>query len=212
MAFLAPSLQRLFDECDTRWPDRDHWSDGWLGDSRHSHLLSDHNPGPDGMVHAIDIDASIGHVMGTGLVGNTVHAELLERCRDGRLDQVINYLIYDGHIYSKSRDYVKRVYTGLNAHESHVHVSIHYTNTAEQFAGSWGIQEKDWWDDVTRDEAKTLIDNRIEAAIPAIAAACADKLLDTPLKDPVSGEDKSVRTIVRYANWRMQKILGALGQ
>lgn len=82
---------------------------------------------------------------------------------------------------------------------------------AQVIAAGKRLNERDWWDDVTRDEAKTLIDNRIEAAIPAIAAACAKELLDTPVTDPVSGDDKSVRTIVRYANWRMRNTITKLG-
>jgi hypothetical protein len=173
MAFLAPSLQRLFAEVNERWPTRDTWSDGWLGDTSHSARFSDHNPDGSGMVHAVDIDATLTKMtMGSGTVGDFVLAELLKRCRDGRLDQVINYLIYKERIYSRSSGYASRVYTGINAHDSHVHVSIHYTTTAERYDGPWGIRDDREWDEVaTKAEIREVVSEEIRRALTADNAA-----------------------------------------
>lgn len=168
MAYLAPSLNRLFHEVNARWPSRDDWSDGWLGDSSHSSRFSDHNPDRRGMVHAADIDATLTRrTMGPGTVGDYLAAQILARCRDGRLDQVVSYVIYKGRIYSRPYGYASRAYTGANSHHSHVHISILYTFTAENYAGSWGIRDaeppKEWDELASREEVRAVVDNALEA-------------------------------------------------
>lgn len=139
MARLAPSLVRLWGEVNGRWPHRDHWSDGWLGDDSHATRFSDHNPDEYGWVHATDTDASLDHKMGPGTVGDTLCGIVLAGCRSGRLARVVNYVIYKGRIYSSSHGYRARIYTGTNQHESHVHVSVFRTDFARQWSGVWGV-------------------------------------------------------------------------
>src|SRR5688500_6227543 len=55
MARLADSLRQFRDEVDTRWPNRNKRSDGWLGDAAHQATPSDHNPNPQGVVCAFDL-------------------------------------------------------------------------------------------------------------------------------------------------------------
>ncbi|MDG4766606.1 hypothetical protein O7632_21270 [Solwaraspora sp. WMMD406] len=40
--YLAPSLQRLRNEIDARWPDRDRASDGWIGAAAHAASTAGH--------------------------------------------------------------------------------------------------------------------------------------------------------------------------
>lgn len=137
MARLAPSLVRLWKEVDTRWPHRDHWSDGWLGDDSHATRFSDHNPDASGWVHATDTDATLTHVMGSGPVGDELCVALLRLARSGK--SPINYIIYKGIIYSRSYGFRAHRYTGLNSHHSHVHCSILRTSWARSWSGSWGV-------------------------------------------------------------------------
>lgn len=142
MATLAPSLVRMWREVDRRWPTRDHWSDGWLGDDSHATRFSDHNPAdpnPPGYVHATDTDATLQKwQMGTGSVGDEVCAAYLRLARSGRAHP-INYVIYKGLIWSRSSRFQAHRYVGSNSHHSHVHCSILRTTAARNWAGSWGI-------------------------------------------------------------------------
>lgn len=138
MARLAPSLSRFWAEVNKRWPFRDHWSDGWLGDDSHATRFSDHNPDASGWVHAVDTDATAAHVMGSGAIGDTICANLLRLARSGR-PHPIHYIIYKGVIYSSSVGFRARAYTGSNSHHSHVHLSINRTDWARNWSGSWGI-------------------------------------------------------------------------
>lgn len=137
-AYLAVSLQRLESEVNKRWPNRDNWSDGWLGDDSHATRFSDHNP-ENGVVHAYDFDATLKHAMGSGPVGDALCGVLLQGCRSGYLRNVVNYIIYKSRIYSKAYGYRARYYNGSNPHDSHVHISIHRTSFARNWKGSWRV-------------------------------------------------------------------------
>jgi hypothetical protein len=115
---LAPSLVALFDETDARWPKRSKAIDGSIGDRAHAARKSDHNPGARNLVHAGDFTSS----------GIDVQEFL---------DTVIGhpsvwYVIHKGHIWSRTYGWKKRVYTGSNPHNSHIHVSILSTTAAEK--------------------------------------------------------------------------------
>lgn len=138
MAYLVPSLVRFWKEVNTRWPHRDHWSDGWLGDTSHSARFSDHNPDSAGRVHAVDTDATVAHAMGSGPIGDEIVRCLLTLARSGRPNP-INYIIYKGTIYSRAYGFRARKYYGSNQHDSHVHLSVMRTDYGRNFKGSWGI-------------------------------------------------------------------------
>ena len=59
--WLCKAGQQLREQLDDSYPDRDRTSDGWIGDARHSHLKSDHNPdkGAKSVVRAIDLDRDL---------------------------------------------------------------------------------------------------------------------------------------------------------
>ncbi len=129
MAFLAPCADKLRDEINARWPNRDKATDGWLGDASHSSRVSDHNPDSTGMVHAIDVDED-------GWPAHEVFAWLLEECRAGR-EQRVWYFIYEGFIYSRTYGFAKRAYEGWNPHLGHFHVSFRYDNVLEADTSPW---------------------------------------------------------------------------
>lgn len=126
--YLAPSLVRLRDEVNARWPNRDKGSDGWIGDPAHASRVSDHNPDPNGMVHAIDVDVD-------GIDVPTLLNAVIG-------DERVWYVIYNRVIYSRTYDWAARVYTGSNPHVAHVHISLRYTGTAEQSTQTWLAPQK----------------------------------------------------------------------
>lgn len=126
MATLAHSLQNLFGEIDSAWPNRDRRTDGWIGDKAHQARQSDHNPDSRGIVHAIDIDKD-------GIDPMYV----VEQCiSENRPTQ---YVIYNRTIWSRTRDFRPRAYTGDNPHTDHIHVSIQYGAAWEAASWTWGI-------------------------------------------------------------------------
>lgn len=123
MAYLAPSLVRFRREIDQRWPGRSKASDGWLGDAAHAARVSDHNPDAKGEVHAIDVTKD----------GVDVAAVLKAAIGN----PAVWYVIHDGHIWSRTYGWRKKVYNGPNPHRHHIHISIRHDASAEGWAGSW---------------------------------------------------------------------------
>lgn len=127
--YLAPSLGVLRAEINTRWPNRDHTSDGWIGDSAHQATRSDHNPNERGSVDAIDVDKD-------GIDPYAVIA-VFERHPSA------HYWIYQRQIADRDDGWRRRPYTGVNPHDKHVHFSIRQSQTAEQDRRPWGLLEDD---------------------------------------------------------------------
>lgn len=124
--YLAPALRALRAEVNRSHPNRDTRSDGWLGDASHSARKSDHNPDyPDGgVVRALDIDKD----------GINTSKLLSVVVKDSR----VNYVIWRGHIYSRAYGFRKRIYTGVNKHYSHLHISLRHGRVHENNTKSWG--------------------------------------------------------------------------
>ena len=127
--YLAPSLATLRAELNERWPNRDHTSDGWIGDTRHQATQSDHNPNARGSVDAIDVDED-------GVVFAVVFAAI-KRHPSAR------YVIYERKLYHRLRGWRAEPYSGVNPHDHHFHISIDQTVKAEQDRRPWGLQEDD---------------------------------------------------------------------
>lgn len=123
--YLAPSLVKLRDEINRKWPKRDKASDGWVGDTSHQARVSDHNPdwAAGGVVRAIDVDID-------GI-------DRLALLRTVIGDPRVWYVISNRIIYSRTYGWAARSYTGSNPHDKHVHISIMHTRAAENDASTW---------------------------------------------------------------------------
>lgn len=117
---IAKSLGKLRDQLDAAYPDRSKASDGWIGDEAHAGTKSEHNPDASGVVRALDVTNDPAH----GLSAEWL-AEVLRASRDPRILYIIsNRRIassYPAHGYPA---WAWRPYDGINAHKSHVHVSV----------------------------------------------------------------------------------------
>lgn len=140
--YLAPSLIALFDEADDRDPSRDHSSDGSIGNAAHQSTQSDHNPAFDDgkwWVTAGDLDDD------DDQPSPGVH--LLRQHLVASKDPRVKYLIHEGTIWKAYPNrglpaWTPQVYTGLNAHKHHLHVSVWNTAEARNDIGPWWPQEE----------------------------------------------------------------------
>ena len=124
---LAPCLSVLREQLNDTYPDRPRQSDGTVGDLRHIASTSDHNPDADGLVCAFDI---------TDWPGGRWDPDDWARSIAWR-DQRVKYLISDGQIWSRARAAEGwRKYSGVNAHEKHLHVSV-YGGAQARDAAPW---------------------------------------------------------------------------
>jgi hypothetical protein len=119
---LSKAASQLREQCDDSFPDRDRTSDGWIGDTRHAHRKSDHNPDEQGWVRAIDIDRDLFKGSKPDIMGDL--ADQLRALSKSKADNRIAYIIFDGHICSKILNWKWRKYTGANKHIKHCHVSF----------------------------------------------------------------------------------------
>lgn len=119
--WLCKAGVRLFAQVDRRWPDRDHASDGSVGDTSHQARPSDHNPDPDtGVVRAIDIDADLGTPQASQRLAN----QLVACAGKGRARGRVAYVIHRGRIASATSGWKWRPYDGTDPHDRHIHVSF----------------------------------------------------------------------------------------
>lgn len=114
----APSLLTLVDQVNRLYPNRDNkpptTSDGCCGDPAHAARKSDHNPDSSGFAHAQDIDEDLGIPLGSQPLWPFVSAFLA--------DDRSKYAIYERRLMYPDGTNVP--YTGPNAHEHHLHLSI----------------------------------------------------------------------------------------
>lgn len=117
---LAESLKRLREQINEAYPSRDKSSDGSIGDENHASRKSDHNPWVKdkngiGVVTAIDIDRDF----------NDGHdARELVAALQASKDKRLKYLIFERKITVKGDITQWKPYTGVNAHNHHVHISV----------------------------------------------------------------------------------------
>ncbi|MGE3429252.1 MAG: peptidoglycan-binding protein [Hyphomicrobiaceae bacterium] len=120
MARPAHSLLVIRDQVNKFAPHRDKASDGIYGDAAHAKLGSgsDHNPWYKDIVTAIDID----HDPKGGFNCDDL-AKALVYSGDPRVKYIIfNAQIYRNYPHTYGYKWVK--YTGLNAHKTHLHLSV----------------------------------------------------------------------------------------
>lgn len=137
---LTKGLQNLRAQIDAWAPDRDHASDGTIGDAAHQAETSGHNPDdtagvsaewngdPDSTaeVRAIDVDVDFRN-------GATAQ-QLVDHVVALKPSSVLRYVIYNRRIYEASNgwDAAGRPYTGASAHTEHIHFSGAYSQSSDE--------------------------------------------------------------------------------
>jgi hypothetical protein len=116
---IAKSLEVLRKQINETLPKRSKVADGSIGDAAHASRSSDHNPwikdGKIGVVTALDFT----HDPTNGLDCNAL-ADALKASGDPR----IKYLIWNKRIWNPSVSPKWRPYSGANAHNKHLHISV----------------------------------------------------------------------------------------
>lgn len=131
-AYLASALVRLREEVNFVHPKRDKTSDGWIGDTAHAARVSDHNPDPlpDGVVRATDTDKD-------GILTEDLLFVLTHDPHDR-----IEYVIWNGYIYTRANGFRKQVYTGSNKHTGHIHASLRHGKVYENDRRDFGYADR----------------------------------------------------------------------
>ena len=117
---LSNAAEQLRSEINTKYPNRDKRSDGWIGDTSHNARKSDHNPDKNGWVRAIDIDSDL--VKGSSKESWLLAEQIKTIALKG--DKRISYVIHQHRIASPRQKWAWRVYKGANPHVSHIHISF----------------------------------------------------------------------------------------
>jgi len=156
----AKSLLVLNQEVNKEFPNRDHASDGMIGDVRHQHEpTSDHNGWVSddqgkGVVRADDVDA------GPGLNPNESHDETGDVVAEAALAALRThfglfkifktkhpamgngaYVIHERQIASHKTKGKLIPYSGVDPHTSHVHISVALAQSGYDSLRSWKIAE-----------------------------------------------------------------------
>jgi hypothetical protein len=145
---LIAAGKSLFAAFDAIAPDRDHASDGSIGDKPHQEEVSDHNADETGAVpihdadhinevHAIDVDNDL---RTPGLSMETVVQFTLGRCRSGA-EKRLRYIIYNRRIWEADNGWKQRAYNGSSAHTEHAHFSFSYISSLEASTASWHLED-----------------------------------------------------------------------
>lgn len=154
---LVPCLQALRDEFDEVAPNRDHSSDGTIGDAAHQERSSNHNPddtpgsktpqtdsdsNPD--VRALDVDAS--GPWPSPMTFDLAVNHIRKRHKSGNDNRLIE-IIWNRHISTPSTDWNWIPYNGSNAHTAHAHFGASSNSSKEADTSPWGLVEQ-WGDDM----------------------------------------------------------------
>ena len=128
----------LRDQLNQRFPKRDKRSDGWIGDAAHQANVgwgtngkgSYHNPDPNGIVHAIDVDENMGSGEGRkGATAKEFAEQLATYCREGKDGGRIAHIVYEGQVASATANNWHFRGSGYG-HFQHIHIS--FTNKADK--------------------------------------------------------------------------------
>jgi hypothetical protein len=171
---LAPCLVVLFHEFNIIAPNRDHASDGSIGDAAHQQTNSDHNPDKNGIVHAVDVD----NTLNAPFTMESCIQNLVNECRKDNsvgLDRGrLKYIIYNRRIWSVSNNWAQENYTGPSPHTEHAHFSCEYDPKYANDTRSWGLVDSFGKDDLpmNQNEFNTLLANAFKDK------AVADSFLD----------------------------------
>jgi hypothetical protein len=180
---LARALETLRAELNAKWPDRDHTSDGTIGDSRHAAAgsASDHNPWIQvagvGVVRALDVD-----VDGINAAWLFEHLRALGAAGDRRLAGG-GYLILrkpgEGPRITAPDFRTTRPYDGADDHSGHLHVSFSRNPAGFDSPDPWHLEDSVTISDADAAKIAHFVWNKevIRAAAPGIGPAGAGDFL-----------------------------------
>lgn len=189
---VARSLDTLLAEVNAAAPNRSKAADGSIGDTSHQARPSDHNPNSAGVVRARDfthdpeggLDAGelAEHVRRLGITG---HPALGPGA----------YVIWNRRIASATYGWTWRPYSGSNPHDHHCHVSVSTAAAGYDSTAPWGWKQED--DMPTPEETKRIVDRAIAEAVPDIAAATVEALMEFEV---IPRKDIDVRDVLRHGS------------
>lgn len=154
---LAGNLGCRHDHILAEFPGTTIWA---IGDQDHKNSESDHNEDARSIVHAIDAMTYTDTDKGDAIV---------EWCLRDTTD--LEYIIFNGSIWSRSNKFARRDYTGSNDHSDHVHISGRHGDTGWAPATGTGYStdaEKyrpEGFDDVTPDQVKQAVIDALNTKI-----------------------------------------------
>ena len=126
MARRSYATQKLLDQVNALYPNRNKASDGWIGDAAHAERVSDHNPLPNGVVTAQDFTHD----------PNTLNCQWLADTLVQSGDPRIKYIIWNRRIWAGNW----QVYTGSNPHDKHLHLSVKPPQSVYDNPTKWNLE------------------------------------------------------------------------
>lgn len=135
---LTLGLQNLRGQINDWAPDRDHTSDGTIGDAAHEAEMSGHNPDdtagskaewngdPDSTPEVRAFDCDIDFRNGATAQQLVDHVRALPG-----ISSVLRYMIYNRKMYHERDDWAPTAYTGPSAHTEHIHFSGAWSQAAD---------------------------------------------------------------------------------
>lgn len=145
---VVPCLLEGRDQMNRRFPNRDHGSDGTIGDTAHQASASSHNPDETGRpefsdhdgrdeVRGIDFDKDLRDAV----TMEQVVQRWITEARAGKMPW-LRYVIYNRRIWHKRDNFVTRQYTGSNPHTDHAHANSDFTQYADTVTGTdWHVAD-----------------------------------------------------------------------
>lgn len=225
---LVPCLVQLRTEFNAIAPNRDHASDGSIGDAAHQAEVSDHNPDETGSVpirdadsknevHAIDVDDTL---RAGDVTMEKVVQFLLGRCRSGA-EKRLRYIIYNRRIWSASSGWVQKTYTGASPHTEHAHFSASYDTAHEASTASWRLEDlmaltADDLDKVRKevhDELTAFFAITPQADFPNLNTSRIGRdALNQGIPNPIRGGKSTAYSVLGDIADGLKTVLGRLGQ
>lgn len=141
---IAPALITLRDEVNSRWPNRDKASDGFIGDTAHAATASDHNPNAEDVVCAFDITHDPDNGPDIAVLFEQFRTNPHPDCK---------YLIANRQIASRTHDWIVRAYSG-DPHTNHLHVSVGVGSDGQSAPGTYD-DTSSWFTGIVAEQHST---------------------------------------------------------